>query len=134
MSIIDDLIPVVDAARKAIEDTGFRIHEVKFVTLTWPYEIGIGQPIISSIRMEPQPKVLKYRAEEILVSGGTKTEADLNISKISKTYSLAQLMGHNIGPNQEFFWEIDGVYYKPIAHQERAISWNIQVRRTNRNA
>lgn len=134
MSIIDDLIPVVDAARKAIEETGFRIHEVKLVTITWPYNIGMGTPTILSVRMEPQPKVLKYRAEEILASGGIKTETDFEVSKISKNYSLAQLMGHNLNDNQEFFWDIDGVYYRAVGYRKRAISWNIQIQRTNRNA
>jgi len=134
MSLIDDLIPVVDDARRVIDQIGFRIHEVKLVTLTWELgKTGIGAPTDKDeVLMDPQPKVLRYRMDKEINSGGAIYDADLEVSKISKTYTLGDLMGGSLPANKEFFWEIDGELYNPIAYQEKAIGWNIWLRRTNR--
>jgi hypothetical protein len=136
VSLIDDLRPVVDAARQTIQDVGYRIHDVRLLKITWPVGgVGIGNPTSrQETILTPRPKVLKYTMEQIIKSGGSVTEADLNISKISKSYSLAQLSGGDLADNIEFFWIVDGVLYNFIGYQERPLGWNVQVRKTNRNA
>lgn len=132
MTLISDLIPVVDQARKMIEQTGFRIHKVEFIHITWPLKRGIGTPTITRTLLNPQPKILKYTLEQIIQSGGALIAGDLEISKISKTYTLVQLMGSELPDTQEFFWAINDELYSSIGYQERPIGWNIQVRKTNR--
>jgi hypothetical protein len=132
MSLISDLIPVVDSARKIIGDIGFRIHSVKTVHIVWANGIGIGTPTKTEVVLMPIPKVLKYTTEQIVQSGGAITEADLKISKISKIYNLEQLTGGELPKGEEFFWCIDDNYYTVIGYEERPLGWNTHVRRTNR--
>jgi hypothetical protein len=135
MSLVTDLIPVVDGARKIIEEIGFRLNRVSLTRIVWSNGIGIGTPTsVTEVIMSPQPKILKYTTEQIILSGGAITAVDLNVSKISKIYTLTDLTGGTLTRNEEFFWNVDGVYYTPVGHQERPIGWNVQIRRTNRKA
>lgn len=136
MSLVDDLIPVVDQARQFIADTGFRVHSINAVKLDWSSTggIGIGTPVITRVPITPTPKVLKYTTEQIIESGGAITDADFNVSKISARYTLEELNGGILPKYIEFFWEIDGVFYTVTGYQKRALSWNIHLRRTNRHA
>lgn len=134
MSLVSDLIPVVDAARQMIADTGFRVHVIQTVHLTWTNGVGIGTPEVVRTPITPIPKVLKYTTEQIMQSGGAITDADLNVSKISARYTLEELNGGVLPRGQEFFWDVDGVLYTFIGYQKRALGWNVQIRRTNRNA
>lgn len=133
-TLIESLIPVVDSARQIIADIGFRIHKVQTIKLEWINGIGIGTSTNTVIDLIPVPKVLKYTTEQVIQSGGTITGTDLNISKISKRYSLVDLTGGELTKNEEFFWIVDGVYHTVIGWEERPIGWNIRLRRTNRNA
>lgn len=133
-TLIQGLIPVVDSARQIIVDIGFRIHKVQTVKLEWTNGIGIGTSTKTIVDLVPVPKVLKYTTQQVIESGGAITSSDLNISKISKRYSLVDLNGGVLAKNEEFFWVIDDIYYGVIGWEERPIGWNVSIRRTNRNA
>lgn len=135
MSLISDLIPVVDSARQMIADIGVRVHSIQLVHLDWGTNgVGIGTPVKTVVDVTPTPKVLKYTTEQQVESGGAITDSDLNITKISARYTLDELSGGELPKGQEFFWSIDGVLHIYMGYQKRALGWNIRVRRTNRNA
>ena len=112
MTLRDDLIPCVDSARDIINDFGLRPYVVLMRTRTWSgSEPGSGTSSDVDVAIDPVPKVSYPSPRLIANSGGTIQEGDRMVSKISASYTEAQLTGNPLGANVEVWWMIDGDFY-----------------------
>ena len=112
MTLRDDLIPCVDSARDIINDFGLRPYVVLMRTRTWSgTQPGDGTATDVDVAIAPVPKVSHPSPRLIANSGGTIQEGDRMVSKISASYTEAQLTGNPLAANAEVWWVIDGDLY-----------------------
>lgn len=129
MSLADDLIPVVDAARSLIEDLGFRPRVVAVQTNA---RAGVGLAALggagtnTTLTLDPRPRV-RGMPDTVSEADGLAEEGDLTVRRISKTYTRAQL-----DPGGNSVWLVDGEPYRLVSLEERALEWMAVIRRAKR--
>lgn len=134
MTLRDDLVPVVDETRAIVDELGFRPYIVVVRTRTWSgSEPGRGSVTNSDLTLSPKPKVADVPERLVHGSAGKYESGDRIVSRISATYTRAQLDGGAIAANKEVVWLIDGVEYMLVGEpEERPLEWRVTVRRRNR--
>lgn len=139
------MIPCIDAARQCIDDLGLRPEEVQITTRQWSgvataglprdgLDLGAGtQSETSLITITPRPKVSTPHPRLVAADPGKYAEGDRVISKISRTYTLADFPDSPRGPNGEAterYFLIDGDPYRMVREpQIENFEWVIHVRR-----
>lgn len=136
MSLRDDLQPVVDAGRQLAADLGFRPRTVVVKVITWSGgQPGSGTPSTSSTTLTPTPKVDEPPARRIFASGGALETGDLLVTRISRTYTEAELTGRPLAAGAELQIEVDGRAYTLVGAPElKSFGWSLHLRRRNRKA
>jgi hypothetical protein len=134
VSLRDDLVPVVDESRALVEELGFRPYVVKTRQRTWSgAEVGRGTATDVDTTLDPAPKVQDVPERLVHGSPGRYESGDRLVTRISATYTRAQLDGGSLAANVEWMWLIDGVEYAVIGEpEERPLEWRVQLRRRNR--
>lgn len=130
MTLRDDLIPVVDGTRTLVSSLGLRLVVVKTVTRTWSGGApGRGTATDVEVTLTPAPKVRPPSPHQVETAQGRYEEGDQLVTKISATYTEAQLDGGSIGAAVEFFWTLDGEPYRLVGLEELPFEWRAQLRR-----
>lgn len=132
MTLRDDLIPVVDDARRMIDvDLGLRLHTVVLRRITWSGGApGLGTPSHADLELEPKPKVRDPAPRERVAEPGRFEEGDRVVEKISATYTEEQLNGGTLADEEEFMWLINGEPYRVVGKPlEKLLGWSVQLRR-----
>jgi hypothetical protein len=137
MSLRDDLIPVVDEIREDVIDgvAGLRLYTVTVRTRTWSGGApGRGTATNVDITLSPKPKVSDPSPRMVYGQQGAFEEGDRIVSKISATYTAAQLRGTPAN-GAEIFWLIGSDEYKVVGEpQVGYLGWTVHLRRRHRQA
>lgn len=133
MTLRDSLIPVVDNARQMVADSGLRPYTVTIRTRVWSGgKIGTGEATDSDLVISPAPKVERFPVRLIASSGGIYQEGDLQITKISATYSEEDLW-LSATAGTEVLWILNEETFRAVTQPERKnFQWKTVVRRLNR--
>ena len=112
MGIFDDMLPIVDDARRFLSDEGGRRYTVTVRTVRWDGgAVGLGNPTASDLALSPNPKVQEVDDKTITI--GHITPA-WSTGSASGGYTLAQLRpltgdpSANEDQSTEFFYIVDG--------------------------
>jgi hypothetical protein len=134
MSLRDDLVPVVDELRALPDELGFRPYTTVIRTTTWTGgEPGRGTRQTTDLTISPVPKVSDVPERLIHAAPGKYEQGDRFVSKISATYTRAQLTGGDVAAGVEVVWLIDGEEYTLVGTpEERPLEWRVTVRRRAR--
>lgn len=136
MSIRDTLIPIVDDLREDVVDVlaGLRRHTTVVRTRVWTSgRPDGGAHTDTDVQLTPRPKVMDPSPKMTYGPGGMIKEGDRIVSKISATYTMADLIGTPGTAGTEVYWLIDGDEYIAIGEpQEVYLGWEVQVRRRRR--
>lgn len=108
MSLRDDLVPVVDAARQIVADLGFRRVEVVIRRITGADDgiamllTGANRGTATDLTLDPPPRVSDWviRGPD---PGGLYREGDQLVTRISATYTESQL-----NPGGNSVWLLNG--------------------------
>lgn len=137
MSLRSDLVGLVDTIRRDIVDgaAGLRLRTIVVRTRTWSgSEPGDGTTSDSDVTLDPVPKVEEPPARLVASSAGRWLDGDLQVSKISATYTADQLRG-TPSAAQEFYWLIDGVPYRVVGEPAKEyLAWTVQLRPMQKRA
>lgn len=135
MSLRDDLIPVFDETRTLIDDLGMRRHEVVVQTRVWSGgRVGSGTATDTNVTLTPPPKIVDPLARLVSDTVGRYEAGDLIVSKISATYTAAQL-AHPDTAGTERIWLVGDRQYKLVGvPEERNFEWRVLLRRMSRPA
>lgn len=95
MTLRTSLLPVVDNARRLLDNLGLRTNMVTRRLRTWASgEIGRPMPATvnvdytdEDITLDPSPKVRRVSAQEVASSGGRYEDTDLVVGPITPAYS-----------------------------------------------
>lgn len=133
MSLRAELIELVDDVRHTVVDeaAGLRLFDVVVRVVTWAGGApGRGAASARDLALHPRPKVRpanRFRLGE----AGRVQEGELEVSRISATYTEAELTGAPLGADQELLWLIDGKPYRPTGPPElRTLEWRQGLRPT----
>lgn len=119
MALRDDLLSVVDGGRQLAEDLGLRQRTVATRLRTWSGgKPGSGTPTDVDTEISPAPKVREPPGRFVHETAGRFVEGDLQITKISATYTDAQLTGGTLAAGAEWFILVDGSPYRVIGPPE----------------
>lgn len=130
MTLRDDVIPVIDEARELVDDLGLRLCTVQTRLRTWTGSVpGDGSSSDVDTDIEPTPKVREPWPRLIADAPGTYETGDRLISKVSATYTEAQLTGGTLFNSQEWWILIDGDPHRVMGVEKRTFEWRIHVRR-----
>jgi hypothetical protein len=134
VTLIDDLIPVVDETRELIADLGLRRYSVALRLRTWDGgALGRGTATDVDTDVEPTPRVRPPSPHRIATSGGAVLDGDRVVDRISATYDEDDLTGGALAAGEEFSWLIDGNPYSLINQPEKqTFGWKVLLRRKNR--
>lgn len=134
MTLRDDVIPVVDDARQLIDDLGLRLDTVQTRRRSWSGgQPGSGTATNTDVAITPKPRVKDVPERWIHNAPGRYERGDKMVTRISATYTRAQLTGGTLAAGEEFVWLIDSVEYAVIGEpEEQAFEWRVQLRRRNR--
>lgn len=112
MGIFDDMLPIVDDARRFLSDEGGRRYTVTRRLVTWDGgAVGVGNPTISDLTLSPNPKVKDVDDKTITVGHITPAWSS---GAESGGYTLAQLRPLTGDPDaaenqaQEFYYMVTG--------------------------
>lgn len=141
MSLRTDLIPVVDAGRTLVSDLGFRQHIVTIRVRDWSGRIGApgGTYTDTDTVLAPRPKVSEPPARMVFDAPGRYEAGDLYVTKVSRTYTEAQLSPPPASSVEVLYIvsDIDGTdrEYKLVgAPSMLSFGWRLHLRRRNRAA
>ena len=133
MTIRDCLIPCVDGARSLVDDLGLRRHIVKVRYREWDGEPGVSSFSDSILRLVPKPLVSDPGPSKVHEAAGHYETGEREVTKISPTYTRAQLEGPLDLPENTFVsWLIDDEPYELIRLDEDNFEWRARVRRLTR--
>jgi len=100
MSLRDDVLPPIDAARQIIDDLGFRRFSLTIRKRSWTINgsaVAPGTPGATATRTDlvitPRPRGRSVSEAEIAASGGTYKQGDIRFDKITPAFSGAQGSG-----------------------------------------
>jgi hypothetical protein len=98
---------------------------------TWSgAEAGEGTATDVDTPVSPDPQVKWPGMREILRSGGMIPEGSAEISKVSLTYTLADLLGPELEQGQQFYYVIRGRnYVRTTEPDNNATGWKFMVQR-----
>lgn len=135
MSLRDDLVPVFDETRTLIGDLGMRRHTVTIRTRVWSGgRVGSGTATDTDVVVEPAPKVVDPLARLVGDTVGRYEAGDLIVSRISATYTEADL-AHPGTAGTERIWLVDDRAYKLVGvPEEKNFEWRVLLRRMSRPA
>jgi len=127
----DDLISCVDDARSILDDFGLRQQTVVIRTRVWSGgELGRGTVTDTNRILSPVPKVERLSLRYIAASGGKYQEGDRRVTKISATYTAAQLGAGTVPAGTEILWLIDDEPHTLVETPgEKNFEWRCVVRR-----
>lgn len=132
MSLRDDLIPCVDAARGLADELGVRVRPVAVVRRSWDGgKPGLGVRTEEPLTLTPTPRV-RPATRETFGPGGSFEAGDLVITRISASYAEATLRGAPVGEAEEVVWEVDGEAHRLVSLERRPFEWRAQLRRLRR--
>ncbi len=136
MSLRSELIGLVDGVRDEVidEEIGLRLHTVQTRRRTWSGgEVGRGTSTDVTVSLSPKPKVTDPASRFQPAAGGKFEAGDRYVTKISATYTAAQLTGGALAAGVEFAWLIDGQPYRVVGEpEEKYLGWKVHLRRMNR--
>ena len=94
MSLVSDLLPVVNAGRQLAADLGLRTRAVVVRTRTWSGgKVGSGTASDADVTLTPPPVVSEPPARLVGDAVGMYEAGDIIVTKIARdTYTEAQLM------------------------------------------
>ena len=133
----DELEPVVDEARGIVEELGFRPYTVTVRTRVWEDGTpGRGDYEDTDLELEPAPKV-GAPPRYLMGLPGRYEEGDLVVSRISRSYTVAELGGGTPTAGTEVVWVLDDgeevQEYRLVGPPEkRPLEWRCQLRRLRR--
>jgi hypothetical protein len=147
-SLVDDLIPTVDALRaELLPAFGVRAQRVFLLHRRWSgTERGEGVlTVLSEVEMIPPPLLTDASAKQRyeLKSHGRDEEGELEASEISLTYTEGELDMRPVPPLEEFLWKVIDAhgqaqnlrYYVPAApprvDREDSIGWKVILKRAD---
>lgn len=133
MTLRDDLIPCVDECRELIDDLGLRRFTVETRVRTWhDGEPGAGESSDVITAITPKPVVKPPSPRTIAGSAGFYEIGDRVATKVSATYTRAQLTGEPLKSNQAFAWLIDGQPFQVMSAEPGNFGWTVHLRQLNR--
>jgi len=127
----DDLVPVINEGRQLAADLGLRQQTVVIRTRVWSGGIvGKGTTADTDLTLEPVPKVKRLPLRVVSGSGGKYEGGDRQITKISATYTAAQLGAGDIAAGTQVLWLIDGEEHTLVGKpEEKNFEWRCVVGR-----
>ena len=118
MGLFDDMLPIVDDARRFLSDEGGRRYTVTVRTIVWDgvdadgrRSAGLGNPTVTDLTLSPNPKVQEI--DDKTISIGHITPAYTS-GGVSGGYTLAQLRpltgdpDADEDPGTEFYYVVTG--------------------------
>jgi len=135
VSLRDELLPVVNDARALVEDLGLRLFSVRVEVREWSgARVGAGvSSVVSTLTLDPRPRVRDVTAREVASSGGTLRTGDRRITAITPThtgagYTPAQLRPVISGQQERVYvltgedgaseWElVEASFDRPFGHE-----------------
>lgn len=92
MSIVDDVLPILDVARGILDDVGLRKFTVVCRTITWSGErVGLGTATTVdttlSVAGSKRVKVRELKSQEIIAQGGNYSEQWLEIGPFTPPFT-----------------------------------------------
>ncbi len=133
MALRDDLVGLVDEVRDQVidQEVGMRLRTVATRRRTWSGgQPGSGTPTDTDTPLSPTPKVSEPPARLVAAAPGRYQDGDLLVTRISATYTEADLTGGSLGAGEEFYWLVDGEPYQVVGRPEqRYLEWRVQLRR-----
>jgi len=130
MTLRSDLIPVVDSCRTLVSSLGLRLHTVQTVRRTWSGGApGRGTATTVSTTLSPAPKVREPSTRATIDAPGRFEAGDRIASRISATYTRAQLDGGTVAAGAEWYWTIDGDPFRVVSIDEKPFGWTVHLRR-----
>lgn len=131
MSLRDELIPIVDDLRAEVVDVvaGLRLDTVTVRHRQWlGGQIGRGSYTDTDTVLAPRPKVGEPEPRRNAGAAGVYEEGDLKVSRISLTYSRAEL-GEGPSAATEVVWLIGTEAYRLVSLDEGYLQWEAHLRR-----
>ena len=135
MSLRDELLPVVNDARALVDELGLRLFDVRVEVRAWSGpRVGSGVlTTLSTLSLDPRPRVRDVSAREVASSGGTLRSGDRRITGITPAhtgggYTPEQLRPAITGPQERVYvltgadgtseWElVDASFDRPFGHE-----------------
>ena len=112
MGLFDDMLPIVDDARRFLSDEGGRRYTVTVRTVVWDGgAVGLGNPTATDLTLSPNPKVQEIDDKTITIGHITPAYTS---GGVSGGYTLAQLRpltgDPDAGEDQatEFYYVVTG--------------------------
>lgn len=132
MSLLSDID--VDGILGIRDDLDVALKPVYLVTRTWDgSEPGDGEFEDEEAQILPSPRVVEFSQDLRIRQGGAMEAGDILLKMISKvSYDKADLDGTSDEQNVEKIYKVGTEYFRPISVTEKHLTWNVQVRRTNR--
>lgn len=133
MGFRDDMIELADDLRRQLVVEAFELRLDSVVVRVQAYtgsEIGRGDPYtVSDLVLDPVPKVSRPSPRLQAAAPGKYLDGDVLVSKISATYTEAQL---GMGPQErgrEAIWLINDLPYTLVSLDKHYIEWKAHLRK-----
>lgn len=131
MGLVDSLKSNINSLLSLRDDIGAGLKDVYLVRRQWTgLEAGLGTCVETKVKMEPSPRVVEFKHDKKIQSGGAINYGDLLLKMVSKqSYPTQDLIdGTSSAENIENLIDVGGVLYRVISVVEKHVTWNIQLR------
>lgn len=131
MSIIEDLKKNINSILGVRDELGAGLKDVYLVRRQWTgLEAGLGSCVETKVKVEPSPRVVEFKHDKRIQSGGVIDSGDILLKMVSKqSYPTQDLIdGSSSSERIENLYDVGGVLYRVISVVEKHLTWNVQLR------
>jgi hypothetical protein len=133
-TLIDSLIPNLDAVLGVRDLIGAKIRDVFFMTRIWSTKIvGEGEYNDVLVQMLPTPQIKDYSHSIMLHEAGAVRSGDIILKNISKhSYPLEKDVDCRVDQSKLYiqkFYFINNLIYNVIHVKDGYVTWDVQIRK-----